>query len=95
LSCPDRSRFSLSTPAPLCRSSPANRQNAYVESFKGRLRDECFNQQWLVSLAHAQAVINAWVREYKEERPKKVLGGLAPRPYAKRMAEIGYPNPGV
>ena len=93
--CPDRLRFSLSTPAPLCRSSPANRQNAYVESFKGRLRDECFNQQWLVSLAPAQAVINAWVREYNEERPKKVLGGLTPSAYAKWMVKIGHPNPGL
>jgi len=34
-------------------------------------------------------------REYNEERPKKVLGGLTPAAYAKRMAEIGYPNPGL
>lgn len=36
------------------------------------------NEHWFVSLAHAQVVINAWVREYNEERPKKALGGLTP-----------------
>lgn len=61
-------------------------QNAYVESFNGRLRDECLNEHWFVSLAHAQAVINAWVREYNEERPKKALGGLTPASYAKQLA---------
>lgn len=61
-------------------------QNAYVESFNGRLRDECLNEHWFVSLAHAQAVINGWVREYNEERPKKVLGGLTPASYAKQLA---------
>jgi putative transposase len=61
-------------------------QNGYVESFNGRLRDECLNEHWFVSLAHAQVVINAWVREYNEERPKKALGGLTPASYAKQLA---------
>lgn len=56
------------------------------KSFNGRLRDECLNEHWFVSLAHAQAVINAWVREYNEERPKKALGGLTPASYAKQLA---------
>ena len=50
-------------------------QNAYVESFNGRLRDECLNEHWFTSLAHAQVVIEQWRREYHEERPKKSLGG--------------------
>lgn len=49
-------------------------QNAYIESFNGRVRDECLNEHWFVSLHHAKAVIQAWVREYNEERPKKTLG---------------------
>jgi putative transposase len=61
-------------------------QNGYVESFNGRLRDECLNEHWFVSLAHAQVVINAWVREYNEERPKKALGGLTPASYATQLA---------
>lgn len=62
-------------------------QNAYVESFNGRLRDECLNEQWFTSLAHAKAVIEDWRREYNEQRPKKSLGGLTPASYAKQMAQ--------
>ena len=61
-------------------------QNAYIESFNGRLRDECLNEHWFVSLAHARAVIEAWRREYNEERPKKSLGGLTPSAYARQLA---------
>ena len=61
-------------------------QNAYVESFNGRLRDECLNEHWFTSLAHAHAVIEAWRREYNEERPKKSLGGLTPSQYATQLA---------
>jgi transposase InsO family protein len=64
-------------------------QNAYVESFNGRLRDECLNEHWFTSLAHAQVVIEAWRREYNEERPKKRLGGLTPAEYGKQLMEKG------
>jgi putative transposase len=60
-------------------------QNAYIESFNGRFRDECLNEHWFTSVAHAQAVIETWRREYNEERPKKGLGGLTPAAYAKRL----------
>lgn len=62
-------------------------QNAYIESFNGRLRDECLNEHWFVSLAHARAMIEAWRREYNEERPKKSLGGLTPSAYARQLAD--------
>jgi len=61
-------------------------QNAYIESFNGRLRDECLNEHWFVSLAHARTVIEAWRREYNEERPKRSLGGLTPSAYARQLA---------
>jgi transposase InsO family protein len=61
-------------------------QNAYVESFNGRFRDECLNENWFTSLHHAQALIRAWQREYNEERPKKALGGLTPAAYARQLA---------
>lgn len=61
-------------------------QNAYVESFNGRLRDECLNEHWFMSLAHARAVIETWRREYNEERPKGSLGGLTPAQFAKQLA---------
>jgi len=60
-------------------------QNAYIESFNGRFRDECLNEHWFTSLAHAQLVIERWRREYNEERPKKRLGGLTPAAYAKTL----------
>jgi transposase InsO family protein len=62
-------------------------QNAYIESFNGRFRDECLNEHWFTSLAHAQVVIEAWRREYNEERPKKSLGGLTPAAFAKQLAK--------
>jgi transposase InsO family protein len=56
-------------------------QNAYVEQFNDRCRDECLNEHWFTSVAHAQVVIEAWRREYNLERPQKGLGGLTPAGY--------------
>ena len=61
-------------------------QNAYIESFNGRLRDECLNEHWFTSLLHARTIIETWRREYNEERPKKALGGLTPIEYAAQLA---------
>jgi len=69
-------------------------QNAYVESFNGRLRDECLNEHWFTSLVHARSVIETWRREYNEERPKRILGGLTPVEYARRLAEKALTMPG-
>ena len=60
-------------------------QNAYIESFNGRLRDECLNEHWFPTLLHARAEIERWRQEYNEERPKKALGGLTPAAYAKQL----------
>ncbi len=62
-------------------------QNAYIESFNGRFRDECLNEHWFTSVAHAQAVIEAWRCEYNDERPKEALGGLTPTAYARQLTE--------
>ena len=40
-------------------------QNAYVESFNGKFRDECLNEHWFVSLTDARRTIEAWRRHYK------------------------------
>lgn len=61
-------------------------QNAYIESFNGRLRDECLNEHWFPSLLHARTEIEIWRREYNEERPKKGLGGMTPSAYAQQLA---------
>ena len=68
-------------------------QNAYVESFNGRLRDECLNEHWFTSLAHARAVIEEWRSDYNEQRPKKDLGGLPPAAYAAKLALQENPKP--
>jgi len=62
-------------------------QNAYIESFNGRFREECLNEHWFTSLAHARVIVEAWRREYNEERPKKSLGGLTPAAYAKQLMQ--------
>ena len=62
-------------------------QNAYIESFNGRLRDECLNEHWFASLQHARVVVEAWRKEYNEERPKKSLGGLTPAAYANTLIQ--------
>ena len=55
-------------------------QNAYVESFNGRFRDEYLNEHWFTSLTHAQVLVEGWRREYNEERPKKGTGRAHARP---------------
>ena len=64
-------------------------QNAYIESFNGRFRDECLNEPWFTSVAHAEVLIEGWRREYNEERPKKALGGLTPAAYARQLTTKG------
>jgi putative transposase len=56
--------------------------NAFVESFNGRLRDECLNAHWFLSLADAKAKIEAWRRQYNESRPHTALGWLTPQEFA-------------
>ncbi len=68
-------------------------QNAYVESFNGRFRDECLNEHWFTSIEHARVVIENWRREYNEERPKKSLGGHDTRQYAKQLANKAVTMP--
>ncbi|UJB17121.1 IS3 family transposase [Xanthomonas translucens pv. undulosa] len=70
-------------------------QNAYVESFNGRLRDECLNEHWFPTLLHARTEIERWRREYNEERPKKAIDGMTPADYAKHLANTDIINPGL
>jgi putative transposase len=44
-------------------------QNAYIESFNGKFRDECLNEHWFLSMRHARQMIAAWRQEYNQERP--------------------------
>jgi putative transposase len=53
-------------------------QNAFAESFIGRLRDECLNETVFTSLRHARAVLASWQRDYNEVRPHSALHGRTP-----------------
>jgi putative transposase len=57
-------------------------ENAYIESFNGRLRDECLNAYDFTSIAHAQHVLDAWRQDYNQHRPHGALGHLTPNEYA-------------
>jgi len=57
-------------------------ENAYIESFNGKFRDECLNEHWFISLAHARSIIEAWRIEYNTERPHSSLGNRTPQEFA-------------
>ncbi len=56
-------------------------QNAYIESFNGRLRDECLNEHWFLSLPHARQIIEEWRIDYNRDRPHSSLGNLSPEEF--------------
>ena len=61
-------------------------QNAFAESFFGRLRDECLNETLFTSLNHAREVLSLWKDDYNTVRPHSGLGNLSPVAYAKASA---------
>ena len=64
-------------------------QNAYVESFNGRLRDECLNANWFTSLRDAKRKIEEWRQDYNQQRPHSSLAYLSPAAFAlTRAAEM-------
>jgi putative transposase len=69
-------------------------QNAHCESFHGRLRDECLNEHWFLSLADARQIVEAWRRDYNGERPHSALGYQTPIEFAQGavMAAAALPE---
>ena len=63
-------------------------QNAYVESFNGRLRDECLNANWFTSLNDARRKIETWRQDYNQQRPHSALNYLPPAEFARAQAEM-------
>jgi putative transposase len=57
-------------------------QNAFIESFNSKLRDECLNEYVFSSLGEARAIIEAWRHDYNHLRPHSSLGYLAPEEFA-------------
>ncbi len=58
-------------------------QNAWIESFNGRFRDECLNLNWFVSLQQAKNKIGYWKHHYNTERPHSSLGNQSPNDFAR------------
>ena len=63
--------------------------SAYVESFNGKLRDECLNEQFFLDLSDARHTMARWRQQYSRVRPHSALGRLTPAEYAARF----IPNP--
>lgn len=66
-------------------------QNAYAESFNGRLRDEPLNESWFVSLADARETIEAWRVDYNDARPHSGLADRTPTAFAMSL-HAGAPS---
>lgn len=63
-------------------------ENAYIESFNGRLRDECLNVHWFLSVADARRQIEAWRVGYNVARPHSGLAGRTPEEYARKHERL-------
>ena len=61
-------------------------QNAFVESFNGRFRDECLNDTLFASLVDARIEISKWRNDYNNERPHSALGNVPPTEFAMKQA---------
>jgi len=59
-------------------------ENDYLESFNGRFREECLNENWFGNLVEARTRIEIWRRHYNEERPHSSLFGSTPLEYSNR-----------
>ena len=62
-------------------------QNAFIESFIGKFRDECLNEHWFTSIADAREKIENWRRDYNSVRPHSSLGDIAPQEFLRKYYE--------
>ena len=62
-------------------------QNGFVESFNGRLRDECLNEHLFRSYGHAREIIGRWRHDYNNHRPHTSLDGLTPKEFTTRSRQ--------
>src|ERR1700739_4543852 len=63
-------------------------QNAFAESFNGRLRDECLNANWFTTLSDARRKIEDWRQDYNQQRPHSSLNYLPPAEFARQQLEM-------
>jgi len=62
--------------------------NGLIEAFNGRLRQECLNESWFLSLEDAREKVESWRQQYNKERPHRALGNLTPLEYAFALAKV-------
>jgi len=62
-------------------------QNAHIESFNGKFRDECLNEHWFHSLAHARTISQASRNDYIKQRPHSMLGYMTPAEAAEQLRQ--------
>ena len=67
--------------------------NAVIESFNGRLRQECLNQNWFLSLEDAQEKLDEWKMDYNHHRPHSSLGQKTPMEFAARQCPPASATP--
>ena len=60
-------------------------QNAFIEAFNARFRDECLNENWFLDLADARRIIEAWRIDYNSNRPHSALGYRTPEEFASSL----------
>jgi len=63
-------------------------ENGYIESFNGKFRDECLDQNWFIDLPKASKCIEEWRNDYNNERPHSALGYLSPREYLQKHEKL-------
>ncbi|MBF0556895.1 MAG: transposase [Nitrospirae bacterium] len=61
--------------------------NAYMESFNGRFRDECLNQHWFMSIWHAREIAESYRLDYNNARPHSSLGNMTPAEFIRLERE--------
>ncbi len=59
-------------------------QNGFIESFNGKLRDECLNENLFSSLSDARETLELWQHDYNYQRPHSALGNLTPMEFAEK-----------
>ena len=62
--------------------------NAFMESFNARLREECLNLNWFRSIEHARRVIEEWRIDYNEKRPHSSIGFMTPKEFSKKVENL-------
>ena len=68
-------------------------ENGYVESFNGKLKDECLNGELFLSLAEARYIVDRWRLDYNHHRPHSMLGWRTPAAFAGACAAPGSASP--